>query len=422
MGTVSVVASEDKDLDWLYRRDAPAEPAAEHTRVMSERELSELAGRTRGDAEPRTSQRTSGGDAPLPSGARTPRPTGQQQRPAAAAPPKRPGPPPTAPSRPKRRRHPVRAVIAVLGVLVAASLVWLIAVPIHAWSKSNEIDATPAGKRPAASPGTLFLLVGSDSRAGLSKEQQKKLGTGDVGGARTDTMMLLYLPPSGEPALISLPRDSFVSIPDNGKNKLNAAYAFGGPKLLEQTVEANTGLRIDGYLEVGFGGFVNVVDAVGGVDVCVKKDIKDKDAHLNVKKGCQTFDGVTALGYVRMRKADPRGDLGRVERQRQVIAAIAEKAATPASVINPVRYWKLNNAAASSLQHDGAVNALAMARIGMAAGKIATGGGIQTTVPIADPNYYSSAGSSVLWDDKQAGEMFEAIRSGDTEALKKFTD
>ena len=82
-------------------------------------------------------------------------------------------------------------------------------------------------------------------------------------------MMIMYIPPSGKPALISVPRDSYVPIPGNGTNKINAAYSFGGPKLLVKTVEQNTGLRVDGYMEIGFGGFVNIIDALGGIDMCL---------------------------------------------------------------------------------------------------------------------------------------------------------
>ena len=102
-----------------------------------------------------------------------------------------------------------------------------------------------------------------------------------------------------------------------------------------QTVEQNTGLRVDGYLEIGFGGFVNIIDALGGIRMCLPSAIKDHDSHLNLKKGCQTLSGTNALGYVRMRKADPRGDLGRVERQRQMLAAVAKKAASPAIGAEP---------------------------------------------------------------------------------------
>ena len=116
-----------------------------------------------------------------------------------------------------------------------------------------------------------------------------------------------------------------------------------------QTVEQNTGLRVDAYVEIGFGGFVNIIDALGGIEMCLPKAIKDQDSHLDLPKGCQNLDGTNALGYVRMRKADPRGDLGRVERQREMLAAVAKKAASPATVINPVRYWNLCNAATQAV-------------------------------------------------------------------------
>jgi LCP family protein required for cell wall assembly len=150
--------------------------------------------------------------------------------------------------------------------------------------------------------------------------------------------MLLHVPTAGGPTvLVSVPRDSYVSIPGRGKNKINAAYAFGGPSLLVQTLEQATGLRIDDYVETGLGGFANIVDAIGGVPICPKFDMNDKDAHINLKKGCQEADGTVALGYARARKSDPRGDLGRVERQREVLAAIASKTLSPGTLVQPWR-------------------------------------------------------------------------------------
>ena len=102
--------------------------------------------------------------------------------------------------------------------------------------------------------------------------------------------MIVYAPPGGQPALISVPRDSYLPIPEHGSNKINAAYAFGGPELLVQTVEQNTGLRVDGYLEIGFGGFVNIIDALGGIEMCLPKAIKDRDSHIDLPKGCQTLE------------------------------------------------------------------------------------------------------------------------------------
>lgn len=342
-------------------------------------------------------------------------------RPVPPPPPSR-TPPATGPDRPRRRRHPVRRLLATLGVLLLALVVWLVGVPAYAWTTSNDVDAFPAGERPADQPGQLFLLVGSDSRAGLSEEEQTRLGTGSVEGARTDTMMLLYLPPSGRPALISVPRDSYVEIPDNGSNKINSAYAFGGAPLLTQTVEQNTGLRVDGYVEIGFGGFVQVIDAVGGVELCPEEAISDSDAHLEVEAGCQTMDGVTALGYARMRKADSRGDLGRVERQREVMAALAEKAVTPASVLNPVRYWNLNHAVAQSLTTDPGTGILAAGQLALAMGRIAAGDGLTLTVPVGDPDASTSVGSAVLWDEADAPALFDAIARGDTDSIAQFAD
>jgi LCP family protein required for cell wall assembly len=106
--------------------------------------------------------------------------------------------------------------------------------------------------------------------------------------------------------LVSLPRDSYVPIPGHGRNKLNAAYAFGGAPLLVRTVETVTGIRIDHYAEIGFGGFVGMTDAVGGVKLCPTRNIRDKYSGLHVKKGCQEMDGATALGYVRARYFDPK--------------------------------------------------------------------------------------------------------------------
>jgi LCP family protein required for cell wall assembly len=399
--------SSDDDLDWLYGRDATRrpDPAPEPTRVLPSQE-----------PPPSVAPATVYEPPPPPGYPSTPgygsAPPGQRYVPPPA------GAPP--PPRPPKRRHTVRTVLLVLLVLLLLIIAGLVGVPLYAWSQVKRVDDAPTGKRPADQPGTTFLLVGSDSREGLSKAEQKKLGTGGVAGQRTDTIMIVYTPPTGKPALISIPRDSYLDIPNHAKNKVNAAYALGGPKLLEQTVEQNTGLRIDGYLEIGFAGFVNVVDAVGGVEMCLPTAIKDKDSHIDLPKGCQTLNGVEALGYVRMRKADPRGDLGRVERQRAVLAAVAKKAASPATVINPVRYWNLCNAGGQAVtlgQQTGLLQTLTVAN---AMRKIAGGQGLTLTVPVANSGASTPVGSAVLWDEAKASAMFAEIARGDTSKLAKY--
>ena len=178
----------------------------------------------------------------------------------------------------------------MLTVVVVALLAWaafIVVTPVHAWSQVTREDTTPTGDRPAAADGHTYLLVGSDSREGLSKAERKALGVGgDASGRRTDSIILVHTPGgSGKPVLISIPRDSYVAIPGHGKNKVNAAFAIGGPKLLARTLEQATGLPIDGYVEIGFGGFAGVVDSLGGVDVCVKRDIKDAKAHIDLTEG-----------------------------------------------------------------------------------------------------------------------------------------
>jgi LCP family protein required for cell wall assembly len=148
---------------------------------------------------------------------------------------------------------------------------------------------------PAAltSAGTNWLIAGSDSRGGLTRTEEDQLALGhDIGGGRTDTILLLHLPSNGtRPTLVSIPRDSYVPIPGHGDNKINAAYSLGGPKLLIQTVQNVTGLRIDHYMAIGFGGLVDVVNDVGGVRLCLPGPLKDPKAGLNLKKGCQTLNG-----------------------------------------------------------------------------------------------------------------------------------
>ena len=400
----------DEDLDWLYGRDRTKRPdpsPPEPTRVMPSQQPppSSVAPATIYEPPPPPHQSTPGYG---------PGPSGQPYAPPSAPPGGMP------PLKPPKRRHPVRNVLLVLLILVLLIIVGLVGVPLYAWSQVKRVNDAPPGKRPADQPGTTFLLVGSDSREGLSKAEQKRLGTGGVGGQRTDTIMIVYTPPTGKSALISVPRDSYLDVPGHAKNKINAAYALGGPKLLEQTIEQNTGLRIDGYLEIGFAGFVNVVDAVGGVEMCLPAAIKDRDSHIDLPKGCQTLNGVEALGYVRMRKADPRGDLGRVERQRAVLAAVAKKAASPATVINPVRYWNLCNSGGQAVTLGEQTGLLATLTVANAMRKVAGGQGLTLTVPVANPGASTPVGSAVLWDEAKASAMFAEIARGDTSKLAKY--
>jgi LCP family protein required for cell wall assembly len=302
-----------------------------------------------------------------------------------------------------RRLGPVKVVLLLW-------LIFLIAVPWWAWSKIATVDADPGGDRPADQDGTTYLLVGSDSRGGLSERERRELGTGDAAGQRTDTIMLLHIG-SGPSLLLSIPRDSIVEIPGEGRTKINAAYAFGGPKLLVKTVEQSTGIRIDNYVEIGLGGLVNVVDAVGGVEICPTKKMQDPLANLDIDKGCQQADGKTALGYARSRHVSNLGDIDRAKHQREVVSAIGSEAASPWSVLNPVRYVRLANAGAGSFTIDEETGPLDLGRFAWAMTRVNGDSGLTCGVPIAD--------LEVNWDEERSTKMFKHIIEDDTSGIPK---
>lgn len=313
---------------------------------------------------------------------------------------------PRAPRR--RRRFPV---VRVLAVLLVAWLAFMAYTPWHAWKTVTKVDTTPGGTRPAQSKGFNYLLVGSDSREGLTAAQKKEYATGNAAGRRTDSIILVHVPQSGgKPSLVSLPRDSYVPIPGKGSNKINAAFSFGGPNLLVETVEQVTDLHIDGYVEIGFAGFASVVDSVGGVNICVPFHMNDKKAGINLQKGCQVLDGKNALGYVRARYSDPRGDIGRAERQRQFLSAIMKKALTPSTVLVPTRYWSFSHASAKGLIVGEDTSMRDASRVLLAMRAVSQGKGLSLVVPLQSLNYQTNAGSSVKWDTARAKALFTDLR------------
>jgi LCP family protein required for cell wall assembly len=348
----------------------------------------------------------------MPAISRTPPPA----RPSSASTtdaPRRPVQPvqPVAPPRPTSGSGGSRSVPwkkVVLLVLVAW-IVFLVVVPIWAWSRIPKVDASPAGARPAEQPGTTYLLVGSDSRRGLSASEKKKLSAGGVedSGQRTDTIMLLHTG-SGPNLLLSVPRDSIVPIPGHGTTKINAAFALGGPRLLVRTLEQNTGIRIDNYVEIGFGGFVNSVDAVGGITICPSHNLNDRRSGLHIKKGCQEVDGITALAFSRDRHSfKALGDVQRAANQRKVVGAIGHKVKSPWTFLNPIRYFNLNKAATTSIRISKGTGPIDLARFAMAM----SSGGTNCTVPLRD--------LAVHWDRTRAKQLFDRIQADHTDNLPK---
>ena len=342
-----------------------------------------------------------------------------QPRPGTSGPPPsrptRPTPPPVAPpvepvptSRggrgPRRPRFRIRYVF----LLLLAWVIFIVGVPIFTWTSVEKVEFEPDGDRPSEQSGTTYLLVGTDSRAGLSEDERKELSTGNAGGSRTDTIMLLHTG-SGPNVLLSIPRDAEVEIPGNGTTKINAAFAFGGAPLLTQTVEGLTGIRVDQYVEIGMGGVAGVVDAVGGIEICPKERMRDPQAGLNIKKGCQEADGKTALGYARSRKVSALGDLDRVRRQREVVSAVGSKVLSPWTVANPVRWWRLNQAVPDFFGFGEGMGPVRAGLWATAMTRVDGDAGMTCTVPVT--------GGSAQIDTERADELFALIREDDTDSI-----
>lgn len=303
------------------------------------------------------------------------------------------------------------------GLLVALLILTLIAGGAALWvdSKLTRVDAlgTYPDRTAVASSrnGTNWLLVGSDSRAGLSAQEGDRLSAGELsnGPGRTDTIMIVHIPSflssQKEATVLSLPRDSYVDIPGQGKNKLNAAFTLGGPQLLQETVERATGIKIDRYVEIGFGGFSQIVDAVDGINLCLNEPLKDPMAGIDLQAGCQIMDGPTALGYVRSRYASATGDLARVDRQKEFLSSLASKVSSPATLLNPLRSFRIADSFGPSVTVNSKDHIWNLASLALGVAKNSR----KETVPVAG---YSDTGvgNVVLWDEAGAEALFAPLR------------
>ncbi|MFC0040534.1 LCP family protein [Actinomadura rayongensis] len=320
--------------------------------------------------------------------------------------------------RPRKRRWPrvligvgVFFVIVVLGL---AGLVWQ-----RESAYNGNIDRLHGvmpnnANRPGPSAvGTEnWLLVGSDTRA--------KAGTTGAGGTiwktgqqRSDTIMLLHLPADRKKAyVVSFPRDSWVDVPGYGDQKINAAFSYGGPPLLIETVEHLTGIRVDHFGAIDFNGFKSMTDALGGVTVNVRNDVYDPKRHVEWSAGKHKLDGEQALTFVRQRYNLPNGDFDRIKRQQAFLGALAKKAADGGTITNPLKLDRFLSAFTKSISVDdkvgaGKLRSLALSLRGIRASDITF---------LTVPNKGSAARgkqSVVLLDRKRSGTLFTAIKTAD---------
>jgi LCP family protein required for cell wall assembly len=241
-------------------------------------------------------------------------------------------------------------------------------------------------------------------------------------------MILLHIPAGGGKAvMVSLPRDSYVKIPahkSHGQeipaqmNKLNAAYSLGGAKLTIRTIEANTHVRIDHYIEINFLGFVKMVNALGGVNICSATPIHDpvtrdpatgdySGSGLELPAGTSQLNGDTALEYVRAREFDPAlGDLGRIQRQQKFMASMMHKAESTGVLLDVFKLYSFLKAVASSLTTDPGFGTSQMYRLAKTLHSMSPKNLNLLTVPLSDTNYASPVGSAVLWDPVLSKRLF----------------
>lgn len=307
-------------------------------------------------------------------------------------------------ARRRRRRRPLRRIARVLVLLLVLAIAWPIGLYLWAEDKFDGIEALSGAPN---TPGTTYLLAGSDERTDDS------LVTDGAEGQRSDSIMLIHVPEKGNTSLLSLPRDSYVEIPGHGKRKLNAAFSIGGAPLLVQTVEKLTGLTIDHYVQIGMGGVMHLVDAVGGVELCLDYDVDDFYSNLKWTAGCHHADGQTALAFSRMRYADPLGDIGRTLRQRQVVSKVIKKAITPKVLLNPFKQVDLINAGAEVLTIDNKSNLRDLAKLVFAMRKSSDPNAVVGTPPIKNLNYRpGKVGSTVLLDPDLGPIFWKKVADG----------
>ena len=381
-------------------------PASRGAPSTSSQRPSSGASNLSGSQNPQGSGALGGEPLPAPTEPfRAAQPQGPTSPQGPTEPPRGPGEPGGGlypPSKPRRRRPWRRRIGIALVVLLVLLIAWPAYLIHYGNSKLHDVDAL---SDKADTPGTTYLVVGSDKR-------EKGAIDDPTAGQRSDTIMLLHVPESGKPALVSLPRDAYVTIPGNNAGKLNAAYSIGGPKLLVRTVEELSGLKVDHYIEVSMGGVQSLVEAVGGVNLCYDADVNDHDSGLVWTKGCHDADGPTALAFSRMRKSDPLGDIGRALRQRQVVSKVVSKAASPSTFINPIRQRSLVGTVAEHLTVDPDTGMVALGRAGWSIRKVMGPDGLMGAPPISSMNYRVGQQSAVRLDPAKINGFFEKLRNG----------
>ena len=288
-----------------------------------------------------------------------------------------------------RRPPAVRVLRVLVAVLLTVALLSPAAVLVLLPRES--VEGLAGGPTPFSGEPLHILITGSDSRDALSAEERIALTTGSAAGERADTILLLTVV-GGRAGMLSFPRDLSVERCDGSVGRINGALAIGGPTCLVETVHRLSGIRAHHHIAVTFGGFRDVVDAVGGVELCLDRPIRDRSAGIDLPAGCQVLDGADALGFVRVRKID--SDFARIARQQQFLRALASELTDPTLVVRPWRLLPIVLGASRAVTVDRRLGPLDLARLGVGLRAVASGDTVSVTVP-AD-GFTSSAGAALL--------------------------
>jgi LCP family protein required for cell wall assembly len=326
----------------------------------------------------------------------------------------------------------MRAVTA-LSVVVLASAGIGHAVLSGLDADITRVDAFKDMKnRPRGGHGMNVLLVGTDGRDRISREERRRFRLGGAPCHCTDTIMIVHISADRERAsVVSLPRDSYAVTPAHtdrttGKRhhghpvKLNAAYAEGGPQLTIRTVEHMTRVKIDHYLEVDFTSFMRTVDVLGGVEICTSQPLKDSYTGLDLPPGTHRLMGGQALQYVRSRHLDGASDLSRMKRQQRFMAATIDRATSSGILLNPMKFRDITRAVLGSVRADQGFGTDELLALGRAMRNFSPSSSEFTTVPIGTMGYaVKGVGSTLKWDPAASRRLFTALREDKPLAVEK---
>lgn len=320
-----------------------------------------------------------------------------------------------------RRRRGLRAFVYVLIavlvlVLLAAAGIFLVAQQI-----GGQVGRYPSvfapidpSSRPAENAGQTFLLVGTDTRSpDATTGTDSGAATPDpvFGSARSDVIMVATIGGDGRSAsIVSIPRDSWVDIPGRGTNKINAAYAFGGPPLLVQTVEQLTRVRIDHFAVIDFAGFAQMTDSVGGIDINVGQPSEREG--VVVPAGPQHLNGAQALVYVRERKSLPQGDLDRVKRQQNALRAFVRQSLDSGTLSSPTRAYGMADTVSRHVGVDDTLSNTGLAELAFSMRDLRESAVSYATVPTVGTGMEGA--QSVVYLDERAGQDLWFAVNNDT--------